>query len=321
VQGKLAAGSSARLLKLRASPSILAGRIFDDRGNRMTPTHTNKQGARYRYYVSHAVLQKRDDKTGSVVRVSAPEIETTVAEAVRNHLKKRKTNEREIPSTDRELIEQHVERIIVKLQAIEIHLVREAGHEPDEHDQQIADQCASKNDCAVVITVPWTTTAAEAAKGVLYSPLPRTTMSADDRDVLLSAIAKARAWIEDLVEGRVTSFAEIAKREGKVERHIRLLAPLAFVSPRIVADIVEGVLPPIAITELAKRMPYCWARQRMADPQSRARDLNGLGSRRLGPSIEETRIRRAFFWHESAIMCLGRMLLLNEYIFNRSINT
>ena len=274
VQVKLAAGASTRQLKLRASPTILAGRIFDDRGNRMTPTHTNKQGARYRYYVSHAVLQKRDDKTGSVVRVSAPDIETTVVEAVRNHLKKRKTNEREIPPTDRELIEQHVERIIVKLQAIEINLVREAGHEPDEHDQRIADQRPSKNDPAVVITVPWTTTAAEAAKGVLYSPLPSTTMSADDRDVLLSAIAKARAWIEDLVEGRVTSFAEIAKREGKVERHIRLLAPLAFVSPRIVADIVEGVLPPIAITELAKRMPYCWAKQCMAETRNPARGIS-----------------------------------------------
>jgi DNA modification methylase len=33
------------------------------------------------------------------------------------------------------------------------------------------------------------------------------------------------------------------------------------------------------------------------------------------------RISNALFWHESAIMCLGRMLLLNEYIFNRSINT
>ena len=45
VQAKLAASANARQLKLRASPSILAGRIFDDRGNRMTPTHTNKQGA------------------------------------------------------------------------------------------------------------------------------------------------------------------------------------------------------------------------------------------------------------------------------------
>ena len=57
VQAKLAASANARQLKLEASPSILAGRIFDDRGNRMTPTHTNKRGARYRYYASHSALQ------------------------------------------------------------------------------------------------------------------------------------------------------------------------------------------------------------------------------------------------------------------------
>ena len=71
VQAKLAAGANARQLKLRASPSILAGRLFDDRGNRMTPTHTNKRGARYRYYVSHPILQKRNNEAGTVSRVSA----------------------------------------------------------------------------------------------------------------------------------------------------------------------------------------------------------------------------------------------------------
>ena len=59
VQAKLAESATTRQLRLKASPSLLAGRIFDDRGNRMTPTHTNKQGARYRYYVSHAALQKQ----------------------------------------------------------------------------------------------------------------------------------------------------------------------------------------------------------------------------------------------------------------------
>ena len=62
VQAKLAASATARQLKLNASPSILAGRIFDERGNRMTSTHSNKQGARYRYYVSHSALQKRDTR-------------------------------------------------------------------------------------------------------------------------------------------------------------------------------------------------------------------------------------------------------------------
>ena len=55
---------------------------------------------------------------------------------------------------------------------------------------------------------------------------------------------KARAWIDDLVDGRAESFAEIARREKKVERHVRLLAPLAFVSPPLVCAIIEGSAGP-----------------------------------------------------------------------------
>lgn len=43
--------------------------------------------------------------------------------------------------------------------------------------------------------------------------------------------------------GRIASFAEIARRKGQGERHIRLLAPLAFVSPRIIAAVVDGTAP------------------------------------------------------------------------------
>jgi site-specific DNA recombinase len=39
-----------------SSPSLLAGRIFDD--CMKTPTHANKKGVRYRYYVSHALLRR-----------------------------------------------------------------------------------------------------------------------------------------------------------------------------------------------------------------------------------------------------------------------
>jgi hypothetical protein len=63
VQAKLAASAANRQLRLKSSPAILAGRIFDDRGNRMTPTHANKRGVRYRYYVSQALLT---DKRASV---------------------------------------------------------------------------------------------------------------------------------------------------------------------------------------------------------------------------------------------------------------
>jgi hypothetical protein len=259
VQAKLAASASERQLKLRGSPSILAGRIFDDRGNRMTHTPTNKRGARYRYYVSHTVLQKRDSEAGSIVRISAPDIETVVVKAARNHLDKPTADERQGPTADRELIEQQVQRIIVKPKAIEIHLVSEAGHGPNKHDQAIAIQPLSETYSAAVITAPWTNTAMVAAKGVLHSPSPSPTMSVKDRDVILTAIAKARVWIDDLAEGRAASFAEIAKREGKVERHIRLLAPLAFVSPNLISDMINGVAASVTVTDLAKRTPYLWS--------------------------------------------------------------
>ena len=79
---------------------------------------------------------------------------------------------------------------------------------------------------------------------------------------MLIAIAKAREWINDIRLGRITSFAEIAKREGQGERHIRLLAPLAFVSPRIIAAIVDGTAPAdLTVTGLARALPYSWAEQ------------------------------------------------------------
>ena len=85
VQARLAENAVGRRAKLRSSPAILTGRIVDDRGNRMSPSHSNKLGVRYRYYVSHAILQRRKAEAGSVTRLPAAEIETLVLDGVRIH--------------------------------------------------------------------------------------------------------------------------------------------------------------------------------------------------------------------------------------------
>jgi site-specific DNA recombinase len=60
----------------------------------------------------------------------------------------------------------------------------------------------------------------------------------------------------------VAALTDIAEREGQVERHIRLLAPLAFLSPRIIAAIFDGTAPAdVTVTSLAKALPYSWAEQ------------------------------------------------------------
>ena len=87
-------------------------------------------------------------------------------------------------------------------------------------------------------------------------------MKPETRDALLTAIAKARGWIDDLRLGRIGSLAEIAEREVQGERRIRLLVPLAFLSPRIVASIVDGTAPTdLTVTGLAKALPYSWGEQ------------------------------------------------------------
>jgi hypothetical protein len=85
----------------------MAGRLFDDRGNRMSPTHANKRGVRYRYYVSHALLQNRKADAGSVTRVPAPEIETLVCDGVRRHLATTSGAELSAAFAERELTRDH----------------------------------------------------------------------------------------------------------------------------------------------------------------------------------------------------------------------
>src|SRR5947208_218383 len=113
-QAKLNASAVERRVRIKDLPAILTGRIFDDRGNRMTPTHTNKQGVRYRYYVSHAILQKQDAKAGSVPRVPAHEIEALVVDAVKGQSSNHNKDGIQDQLNDRERIEQRIERIIVK---------------------------------------------------------------------------------------------------------------------------------------------------------------------------------------------------------------
>jgi site-specific DNA recombinase len=71
VQLKLAEQHNGYRAARAGSEALLMGRIFDDRGNRMSPSHSRKGGARYGYYVSSALIQRQPQSAGSVTRVPA----------------------------------------------------------------------------------------------------------------------------------------------------------------------------------------------------------------------------------------------------------
>jgi DNA invertase Pin-like site-specific DNA recombinase len=86
VRAKLAANAHDRHVgRGTAEPSLLASLLYDDRGNRLTPTHTVKNGKRYRYYaLQHPRAGKAEREHSdppsprSTWRIPAAEIETTV---------------------------------------------------------------------------------------------------------------------------------------------------------------------------------------------------------------------------------------------------
>ena len=195
-----------------------------------------------------------------VSRLPAAEIEARVVTALRNHLSASGAGE-QLPDNDRDLLDRHLERATLTPNHLELRL-RQIIEPAQAHGPANDGSSGSPIATVTTITVPWSSPVPAAVKGVIHVPAHNTPIKASRREALLIAIAKARQWIDDLADGRAASFAVIARREGKAERHIRLLAPLAFVSPRIVAALLDGTAPAdLTLTKLARALPYCWAEQ------------------------------------------------------------
>src|SRR5579872_1065149 len=77
-QTKLDENLSHRRRKRAVSEALLLRRIFDDRGNRMTPNYAVKQGAQYPYYVSCVLARGRKEEAGPLSRIPAPDIEAAI---------------------------------------------------------------------------------------------------------------------------------------------------------------------------------------------------------------------------------------------------
>ena len=82
------------------------------------------------------------------------------------------------------------------------------------------------------------------------------------RALLLTAIARARSWMNDLGRGRVASFEEVARRENKVERHIRRLISTCFRVATYRRSHYHGSAPAdVTVTSLTGALPHSWTEQ------------------------------------------------------------
>ena len=276
VQVRLADAAIARRTRRRRSSHLLGGKLYDDRGNHMSPSHATKGGVRYRYYVSQALLQHRKADAGPIARVAAPDIDALIGAAVRRHLDGRINPDDAYAAValsdemgDHDLIAKHVQRVTLRAQCVDIVLETiksdQAIVDAAETDVSINDDAGGSEDAcdpSSVLVVPWTPRTGNLRKGIVHEPAGQQVIDPQARAALLAAIGKARTWIDDLRAGRTVSFTEIARREQKGERHIRLLAPLAFVSPKLISAITAGNAPAgLTVSALARSLPHLWSDQ------------------------------------------------------------
>jgi site-specific DNA recombinase len=84
VHGILKESPRKRASHTRArTPALLKGLIFGPEGVAMTPTHTRKKGALYRYYVATSTIRFGTPGTCPIRRIPASEIEAAVIEQIK----------------------------------------------------------------------------------------------------------------------------------------------------------------------------------------------------------------------------------------------
>jgi len=81
------------------------------------------------------------------------------------------------------------------------------------------------------------------------------------RAQLVSAIARGRQWLDDVVSGRMTTVTELCDRENCSVRQVNMTISLAFLAPHLVKATIEGRLPRGIGIERLRELPPEWSRQ------------------------------------------------------------
>jgi len=232
VQQLLKSKSDGRDATRAASEALLLGKLYDDKGNRMSPSYSTKNGVRYRFYVSSALLRGRKTEAGSVGRVSAAEIESAVLTALQPHQGRADTNEGQDAFGA-------VERVVIS------------------RDQLVLTMAGATNVDGIPaeLKVAWSTKAKDSAAAFEGDGAP----DGSHNEALIQSIARAHVWMHSLRDGTHESIEALADANRMHPKVVRQALRLAFLSPDVTSAVLEGRQPAgLAQAQIPKLLPLQW---------------------------------------------------------------
>jgi len=275
-------------------PNLLTGILFDAQGGRMSPTHANKRGTRYRYYISRSLLEGSAKAKAEGQRIPAVALESLVVRRIRGWLtdpagvlqaiqhatfdavtqKRLVERARDFAKQDHDLgieglrafMRSSIVRVQVYADRIDIMLDQDRvcrcldetakQNEPIDNAQPEANRLVS----TVSIPARLKRTGKEMRIVVSDGSDPSVPNSG-----LVRLLVRANAIRDQLLADRSLTFEDIAKSEGVVPSYATRLFRLTMLAPDIVSAILGGRhSPELTARRLMEdtRLPLDWNEQR-----------------------------------------------------------
>lgn len=290
IQTKLKSkASKARLTRTRAkNRSLLAGKLKDETGDKLVPSHANKNGRRYRYYVSFRLIRpetasnrKIDDTAKNPPydrrhdgwRLPAEELEQQVMASVVSHIQGTITGNQFHGLSAGQFADLHasvddlkhqigcertsrkivglIDQIALAPGKLSITLIGSKLAALLGVDKKVLDEDI------LTFSDPFQIR----KRGVETKLVLEHSRSRPD-PVLVQNLAKAHHWYGMVKAGSTVD--EISEAENLSVRRIRQLIELAFIAPDITRMILNGQQPVGLTSEwlLRHKLPVCWKEQR-----------------------------------------------------------
>jgi hypothetical protein len=300
VQMQIAENRIQRTIGSRAEhPSLLAGLVYDgDTETHLTPTHANKAGKRYRYYVSHTLISDVRTAYPNGRRVPANDLERLVINRVRRFLtdeaalfaalrkaipdvaERRATLDRaatlsqdwpKLPTSEaRRILIGLLTRVSLYADRIDLHVHPERLPQVLDNASRELSQDPEPDETAgqpLILSVPASLRRAGKEMAMVIGAEPAAKPTADP--AMLRLILRAHNMWSKVQRGGVAGLGELATQEGVSGSYTTRVIRLAFLAPDVLAAIIDGRQPADLtaarlLQECRRGLPLDWQQQRDA---------------------------------------------------------
>ena len=265
--------------KTTAPASPLAGKLFDEIGEPLYVQGAAKRQRRYRYYVSKSLVTGGAGQSEAGWRISAPQLEQTIAAAAAAILDDRAGIALAFEVSNRD---DQLPAVLKSAQswAERLRSTTETAPALAELTERVE---LGREGVKLSLQLPFSSRRTANTEGgdrlalTQFVPMGMKRRGVEQRIVLggasspsevyqplLKAVGRSRKWAKELMSGQIQSVDGLARREKLDGRSVRRLLGLGFLSPRIVEAITEGRQPPeMTVITLSRRLdlPLLWSAQ------------------------------------------------------------